>query len=585
MSVSPELIQQVARELHHRSNISDTLAEELAVRLEGVVTRLRAIDEEALRDLVPAMAFEAAHAAYQAPASDEPSAWRTMGEADAGSGTGYGGTKGTMGVETPPYVPRPRPIESPEWIWWDGVTYANAIRRKELRPTEVVTVAVERLHATEPAFNAFVTVTETTALESAHVLEDALASNEDLGPLVGVPVAIKDIYDTAGTRTTAGSLIYGQRIPDYDATTVRLLRDADAISLGKTATHEFAFGPTTDSPYQGPTRNPWNTDHVPGGSSGGSAAAIAAGVLPIAMGSDRGGGVRIPASACGIVGLKPTYGRISKHGIIPLSWSLDHAALLTRSVPDTALVLGVVAGPDPLDPAAAHAPIDDYRDAVANVEAGLDGFRLGIPTAWLEQPLDPDVRAAFDQAVETLQRLGATIDEAMLPPVDVMILVNRIITMCEAGAYHADLLAKHESKYSADVRARLELGQFIPTRDYLTGQRLRVDLSRALAGVLSEFDALLTPTMPIPPPLIGQNFWTYDDEGTTETVAEAMIRYTTPFNVSGNPALSVPCGFSEAGLPIGLQIVGRLFDETTVLRIGAAFEAATAFRERRPTFT
>jgi aspartyl-tRNA(Asn)/glutamyl-tRNA(Gln) amidotransferase subunit A len=218
---------------------------------------------------------------------------------------------------------------------------------------------------------------------------------------------------------------------------------------------------------------------------------------------------------------------------------------------------------------------------VRRADEGLDGLRLGVPTAWLERGVDPEVRAAFDRALDTLRDLGAAVEEVTLPPADVMTFVNRIITLGEAGAYHADLLAHHGDDYAPDVRARLELAQFILTRDYLTGQRLRGELSRAMAAVMTNFDALLTPTMPIPAPRIGQNLWTYAD-GTSEPVQEAMIRYTAPFSVSGQPALSVPCGFTASGLPIGLQIVGRPFEEATVLRIGAAFEAAAEIKARRP---
>lgn len=580
MSVSSHLIQQVSRELHHRSNMPDELAEELAARLDGLIERLRSVDEAGLRALPPAMAFQATHDAYQQPASQQESLWTGM-ESETG-GTGYGGTEGTTGSERPVDSPKPRPIDSPEWVWWDAVTIAGAIRRRELDPVSVVEAVLDRIDATEPAYNAFVTVTGDAAIQAARQVKDRLAQDDvEVGPLAGVPIAFKDLYDVAGVRTTAGSRVFADRVPDEDATTVRRLRDAGAVNVGKTATHEFAFGPTTDSPFNGPTRNPWSTQHSPGGSSGGSGAAVAAGIVPLAMGTDTGGSVRMPAAACGIVGLKPTYGRVSKYGIVPLSWSVDHAGPLTRSVADAAVALRVLAGSDPLDPTAAHAEIDDYAVAVERAGEGLADVRLGVPINWVERSLDSSVRTAFEQALDTLRALGATIEEMELPSVDVMTLVNRILSMCEAGAYHADLLARHGGDYAPDVRARLELGQFISTRDYLLAQRLRSELSRAVAGVMQDFDALLTPTMPITAPQIGQNFWEYDDD-TVETVAEAMIRYTAPISVSGNPALSVPAGFSETGLPVALQIVGRLFDESTVLRIGAAFEAATDFHTRRP---
>ena len=581
MSIPPELIQMIARHLLGRTNLPDELAVETAERLSGVLARIRALDAARLRDLLPAMAFDPTHAAYRLPPAEMP-VWADLATAPGSSG--YAGTKGITGVTAPPPVPRPKPTALPEWLWWDATTLAAAIRRKELAPTEVVEAVLARIEALEPTLNAFVTLTADAAYAAARTVEEKLARGEDVGPLAGVPIAIKDLYETAGVRTTAGSRVYADYVPTRDATAVRRLREAGAISVGKTTTHEFAFGPTTDSPYLGPTRNPWHTDHVPAGSSGGSGAAVAAGIVPLALGTDTGGSIRMPAAACGIVGLKPSFGRVSKFGVLPLSWSLDHAGPLTRSVADAALALSVLAGPDPLDPTAASTPLDDYTAAVERGRDGLPGIRLGVPTAWLEEyGVDPEVRAAFDRAVDTLRDLGASVEEATLPPADVMTFVNRIITLGEAGAYHADLLAHHAEDYAPDVRARLELAQFILARDYLTGQRLRTELSQTMAAVMTAFDALLTPTMPIPAPRIGQNLWTYPD-GSSEPVQEAMIRYTAPFSVSGQPALSVPCGFTADGLPIGLQIVGRPFDEATVLRIGAAFEAAVGLNDRRPEF-
>jgi len=580
MSVPPELIQMIARHLLGRTNLPDDLAAETAVRLSGVLARIRSLNEARLRDLLPAMAFDPTHAVYHQPPADMP-VWADLTETRGG--TGYGGTKGTTGVTAPPPVPRPKPIETPEWLWWDATTLSTAVRRKELAPTEIVEAVLARIEALEPTLNAFVSLTADAARTAARTVEEKLARGEDPGPLAGVPVAIKDLYETAGVRTTAGSRVFADYVPTRDATAVRRLREAGAISVGKTTTHEFAFGPTTDSPYLGPTRNPWHTDHVPAGSSGGSGAAVAAGIVPLALGTDTGGSIRMPAAACGIVGLKPSYGRVSKFGVLPLSWSLDHAGPLARSVADAALALNVLAGPDPMDPTAASAPLDDYMAAVRRAQDGLRGLRLGVPTGWLEHGVDPEVRAAFDRALDTFRDLGAAVEEVVLPPADVMTFVNRIITLGEAGAYHADLLARYGDDYAPDVRARLELAQFILARDYLTGQRLRTELSQAMAAVMTEFDALLTPTMPIPAPRIGQNRWTYPD-GSSEPVQEAMIRYTAPFSVSGQPALSVPCGFTTAGLPIGLQIVGRPFEEATILRIGAAFEAIAGFRDRRPGF-
>lgn len=576
MPVSPELLQRIAREWLERDNFPDDIAAETASRLNTLLARLRTLDETRLRDLLPAMAFDPAAAAYAVPPQTPP-VWEPLAQ---GQGTGYGG-RGTTGVETAPDVPEPPTTDTPDWLWWDATTLASALQQGDLTPTEVVEAALKRLHALEPTLNAFVTITEEEARAAAQRVETALAQDK-AGPLAGVPVAFKDLFETAGIRTTAGSRVLANYVPTRDATAVRRLLAADAISLGKTTTHEFAFGPTTDSPYLGPTRNPWNTAHVPAGSSGGSGAAVAAGIVPLALGTDTGGSVRMPAAACGVVGLKPTYGRVSKFGVLPLSWSLDHVGPLARSVADVALALRLLAGGDPLDPSTVPIPPDDYMHAVrVGREEGLRGLRIGVPTDWLATRIDPDVRAAFETALDVLRDLGATVEPADLPPADVMTLVNRLIAMGEAGAYHADFLRHAADDYAPDVRARLEVTQFITARDYLTGQRLRGELAREMALVMQTFDAIATPTMPIPAPRIGQQRWRYPD-GQEEAVQEAMIRLVAPFSVSGQPALSVPCGFTTNGLPVGLQLVGRPFEERTILRIGAAYEAATPWHTRHP---
>ncbi|WP_268753471.1 amidase, partial [Ardenticatena maritima] len=370
MPVSPELLQRFAREWLERENFPDDIANETAARLNTLLARLRTLDETRLRDLLPAMAFNPSAAAYAVPPQTPP-VWEPLAQ---GEGTGYGG-RGTTGVEAAPHTPKPIANDSPEWLWWDATTLAAALRKGDLRPTEVVEAALARLHALEPTLNAFVTVTEDQARAAAQRLETALARGE-AGALAGVPVAFKDLFETAGVRTTGGSHVLADYVPTRDATAVRRLLAADAVSLGKTTTHEFAFGPTTDSPYLGPTRNPWNPDHVPAGSSGGSGAAVAAGIVPLALGTDTGGSVRMPAAACGVVGLKPTYGRVSKFGVLPLSWSLDHVGPLARSVADAALALRLLAGGDPLDPSTVPIPPDDYQHAVRRGrEETLRGLR------------------------------------------------------------------------------------------------------------------------------------------------------------------------------------------------------------------
>lgn len=581
MPVSTNLVEMMARELLGRENINPSLLAETAERLRGLLARVRAADESALQRIAPAFRFDPTQPSYTAVEPAAPPTW--AGVAQSAGGTGYGGAGGTTGVKEVQSVRPASGTSGPDFLRWNAVDLAQAIRERRLSPVEVTRAALERIQATHQSLNAFVTITAEQALKEAEAAEKAAARGEFAGPLHGVPVAHKDLIETAGVRTTGGSKVLQQYVPTADATCVRLLRAAGAIMVGKTATHEFAFGPTTDSPYLGPTHNPWNLDCVPAGSSGGSGAAVAAGLVPIALGSDTGGSIRMPAAACGTFGIKPTYGRVSKAGVFTLSWSLDHLGPLSRSVADSALVLAVLAGPDPLDPTALPVPAGDYLAAVRQAEQGLKGLRLGVPTAWLDsERIDADVLANFHTAVSRLRDLGAEVVEVTLPPADVMAFVNRLITLGEAGAYHAPFLAGQADNYAPDVRARLELGQFIMARDYLTGQRLRGELSRQMAIVMQQVDAVLTPSMPIPAPRIGQGIWDYGHG--REAIQEAMIRFTAPFSVSGQPAASIPSGLTGGGLPTGLQIVGRPLEEATVFRIAAAYEQASGGIGRPPGF-
>lgn len=577
MSLPADLIQAMARHLLGRPDISADIVAETAARLGALLARVRAADEAALQQIAPAFSFDPAHPAYTEVKPQEPSAW--AGIARAPGGTGYGGG-GITGVNEPPPVPAPRP-GGPEFLWWSATEMAAAIREKRLSPVEVTRAVLDRIQALNQTTNAFVTVMSESALREAKAAEEAAVRGEFAGPLHGVPVALKDLIETAGVRTTGGSRVLADYVPRRDATCVGLLRAAGAVIVGKTATHEFAFGPTTDSPYQGPTRNPWNVAHVPGGSSGGSGAAIAAGIVPIALGTDTGGSIRMPAAACGVFGLKPTYGRVSKAGVFTLSWSLDHLGPLSRTASDAALLLAAIAGADPLDPTALPVPVPDYA-ADLQGEPDLRGLRLGVPAAWLAERVDPDVHARFGEAVRVLEGLGAEVVEVVLPPADVMTLVNRLLTFGEVGAYHAPFLQDRAGDYSPDVRRRVEVGQLILARDYLTAQRLRGELSRQMAQVMASVDAVLTPTMPLPAPRIGQAVWEFT--GGREAVQEAMIRFCAPFSVSGQPAASVPCGLSSGGLPVGLQVVGSPFAEGTVLRIAAAYERAAGGPGRAPGF-
>jgi len=391
------------------------------------------------------------------------------------------------------------------------------------------------------------------------------------GPLHGIPIALKDNIDTADIRTTAASELFKDRIPSKDAEVVRRLKNAGAILLGKTNLHEFAYGGSSSVSYFGPVHNPWAPDRVPGGSSGGSAAATASGLCFGSLGTDTAGSLRIPASYCGIVGLKPTYGRVSNRGVVPLSWSLDHVGPLCRTVEDAALMLGVIAGYDELDPSTADIPVPDYSGAF-KVQASK--LRLGVPRSPFFEGLDSEIAKAMDSAIEVLRKLTATVGDITLPassiPIDDIYAKVRSV---EAYTYHRQWISESPEKYQAATRQRIiQNAADVKTPDYVQA-RLQLDLlRRQIKKVFTTVDLLAMPTLPSPPALISQ--------GTNPTAVS--IRNTSPFNVLGLPAISVPCGFTTSGLPIGLQIVGAPFAESTVLALAHVYERQTEWHQRRP---
>ncbi len=352
---------------------------------------------------------------------------------------------------------------------------------------------------------------------------------------------------------------------------VARLRRAGALLLGKLNMHEWAGGATNINPHFGPTANPWDTTRIPGGSSGGSAAAVAAALCAGSLGSDTAGSIRIPSSFCGIVGLKPTYGLASLRGVLPLSWSLDHVGPMTRTVEDAALLLEVIAGHDPADPASVDRPASDYRDAL---RGGVRGLRLGVPRNYFFDKADPEVVTAVRRAASVLEAGGADVTEVEVPGVEQALAVGIPVMVAEAAAYHEKYLQERPGDYGADVLALLRAGQALTAVDYIKAQRARIDFRRAFEELFTRIDVLLTPTTPITAPTI--------EQCRTDPPALALIRCTLPFNLAGVPALSVPCGLSTAELPIGLQIVGRHFEEATVLRVGAAYEEAGGWKGRLP---
>jgi aspartyl-tRNA(Asn)/glutamyl-tRNA(Gln) amidotransferase subunit A len=443
---------------------------------------------------------------------------------------------------------------------------AAEIAAGRLSPVELTDSVLDRIEATEPALGAFAHVTGELARKAAATAEQEIAAGRHRGPLHGIPLGVKDLYDTAGVLSTSSSKVRADRVPDADAVAVERLLRAGMVMVGKTHTHEFAYGGITPT-----TRNPWDTGRIPGGSSGGSGAAVAAGSCMVGMGSDTAGSIRIPANLCGTVGLKPTYGRTSRRGVASLSWSLDHVGPLTRNVEDAALVLNVIAAHDPLDPASVDVPVPDYTAALTG---DIRGLRVGVPTNYFFEHVHEDVDRSVRAAIGVLEGLGAEVREVTIPLPDQMLSTEWAIVLPEAAAYHQQSLRARGDLYLEGTRLSLEVGEFILATDYIKALRVRTLMQRAWAEMFTDIDVLVTPVQPFVAPRVGEREVTWAD-GTTESVDLAMVRLTAPGNLTGQPVLAVPVGFDAAGLPLGMQVTGRPFDEATVLNVGKAFEAAT----------
>jgi aspartyl-tRNA(Asn)/glutamyl-tRNA(Gln) amidotransferase subunit A len=451
------------------------------------------------------------------------------------------------------------------------------LRRRTLSPVELTRAYLARIQAEDAAARCYITVLHDQALAAAATAEREITSGRYRGPLHGIPIALKDLVMTRGIRTTCGSRILKDWVPDTDATVAARLAEAGAILLGKLNMHEFAYGPTGVNPHYGTAANPWGRDRMPGGSSSGSGAGVAAGLCAGALGTDTGGSIRIPAALCGIVGLKQTYGLVSRAGVVPLAWSLDHIGPMTRTVTDAALMLQALAGYDPADPSTAALPVSDYR---RELERDPRGLRIGVVRDVFFERLDPEVRAAVEAAAHALTGPGIRVEDVRLPRIRHAGPATFAIITAESMAYHEPYLKTRASEYGADVRARLLTGQFVLATQYLKAQRARQVLRADVDGVLRSVDALLMPTTPIPAPRTDEREATVD--GVTDDVRAWLTRCTRPINLTGHPALSVPCGLTASGLPIGLQLVGRQFDEATLLRLGHAYEGVSPLRGRWP---
>lgn len=453
---------------------------------------------------------------------------------------------------------------------WSLAGLSHAIREKEVSPVEVTRHLLERIQAIDPELNAYITVAADEALATASRLEEELTAGNVRGALHGVPVGLKDIIYTRGLRTTMGSESFRDYVPDYDAAVVEKLKAAGTIIVGKLNTHQFAYGPTGDRSYFGPVRNPHDASKISGGSSSGAGAAVASGLCYAAVGTDTGGSVRIPASCCGIVGMKPTFGRVSKHGIYPLGWTLDHPGPMTRTVEDNGLLLGVLSGYDKRDPYSAQRDTEDFT---RKLDRSLEGGVIGVPSAFYFDNVEPEVESRVRDAIEALRGMGARVREIDLPRVEEILSAQRTILMGEAFAVHYERLREAPDQYEEEVKHRLLAGEAIQAREYINAQQLKHVAIREFDQALEEVDVLASPTLPVLPTDIDQR--EINVYGAGEHVRSALTRLTGPTNLNGFPSLSVPCGFSESGLPIGLQLMGRAFDEASLYQYGRAFEKAT----------
>lgn len=456
--------------------------------------------------------------------------------------------------------------------WMSVATAAHQIAAKELSPVELMKALLDRIAALDPKLNAFIRLDGEAAMAAARQAEAEAAIGRLRGPLHGVPVGIKDIIDVAGLPSTCHSKVLLDHMATSDAVCVAKLRGAGAIVMGKLSTHEFAIGgPSFDLPFP-PARNPWNRDHHPGGSSSGSGSGVAAGLFPMALGTDTGGSVRNPASACGIVGIKPTYGVVSRRGVFPLSFTLDHIGPMTRNVEDNALMLSVIAGHDPLDPGSAATHNGHYA---SGLETGARGLRIGFVRHFheIDMPADPETTAALENVMRTLQLEGADVRNITLPSLNEFSAVNRVILNSEAWGIHGKWLRERPGDYGKLARRRLMPGAFLSAGDLLLAQRRRLEMMAAVESALREVDVLLCASSMEPACRI-------DQPDVLERTYPRQAR--TPFNVTGHPAIAMMAGLSSGGLPLSVQFVGRNFDEAMLFRVARAWERASGMDKKHP---
>ena len=457
------------------------------------------------------------------------------------------------------------------------VALAKAIAEKKISSREATQSCLARIAQWQPRLNAFMAIEQDAALAAAGAADAALAKGASRGVLHGVPLAHKDMYYDAGKVVTCGSKIRRDFVATTTSTALQRLKDAGTVRLGSLQMAEFAYGPTGHNAHFGAVHNPWNLDHITGGSSSGSGAAVAARLTSAALGSDTGGSVRMPAHFCGVTGLKTTVGRVSRAGAMPLSQSLDTVGPLAQSAEDCALLLGLMAGADPEDPTAITGPLPDY---MAATRQPMQGITIGVPNAFYVDDLDPEVARVLDETVATLRREGAEIVKVELPDQRQLASASQLVLAVEAAAFHKRWMIERPQDYGPQVLMRLQNGLAVPAISYLEAMRWRGPALSAHVAATAGVDAVIAPVSPIPAPTIAESDVGNSPEA--DAVLPRLTRFTRPVNYLGLPALSIPSGFTKSGLPVGLQLIGRSFDEATLLRIGAAFQRATDFHARVP---
>lgn len=455
---------------------------------------------------------------------------------------------------------------------------AKLIRKGEVSPTDLFNASLQEIEKHNSTLRAFISVTEESGKKAAAAAELMLSAGYDLGPLHGIPLGIKDNIAIKGERTTAGSKILENWHPDKDATIISRLKQAGAVFVGKTNMHEYAWGGTSANPHYGHVRNPWDTSKFPAGSSGGSGAAVAAGLCYGALGTDTGGSIRLPSAINGVVGLRPTYGRVSNSGIIPLAWTMDTAGPMTRTVEDCALLFNAIAGPDPTDPATASVPVDDF---LSRLSAGVRGLRIGIVPSYFFTHIQQDVKHAVESALKTFEELGAHIVEVDIKHIEGNISAQLTIESAEPSTYHQKALRERPGDFGDDVRTLLEVGEMLLATHYLQAQRYRTLLRNEFQEAFKHVDVFICPTLPFTATDLGATTVEIES-GVQEDMLSAIMQFTGVASLTGLPSLNVPCGFDSGGLPVGMQIIGAPFTESRLFSIGHAFQCATDFHTKRP---